>query len=90
MDIRVETLDIRVWTLDIRVWTLEQPVVTMGPVSLMKLTRKRKLVRTLDYFLDFFPQLISTNRSRDSPPVYWCPVLTMVTMGLVCLMKLTR
>ena len=40
LDIGVETLDIRVWTLDIRVWTLEQPVVTMGPVFLMKLTRK--------------------------------------------------
>ena len=40
LDIRIKTLDIRVWTQDIRVWTLEQPVVTMGPVCLMKLTRK--------------------------------------------------
>ena len=55
LDIRIKTLDIRVWTQDIRVWTLEQPVVTMGPVYLMKLTRKYNLVGTLGFFLDFFP-----------------------------------
>ena len=38
-------------------------MVTMGPVCLMKLTRKRKLVRTLDFLLDFFPQLISSTGS---------------------------
>ena len=27
-------------------------MVTMGPVCLMKLTRKRKLIRTLGFFLD--------------------------------------
>ena len=35
-------------------------MVTMGPVCLMKLTRKRKLVRTLGFFLDFLTQLITT------------------------------
>ena len=28
-------------------------MVTMGPVCLMKLTKKRKLLRTLGFFLDF-------------------------------------
>ena len=50
LDIRVETLDIRVWTLDIRGRTLEQPVVTMGPVCLLKQTRKQKLARILGFF----------------------------------------
>ena len=59
-------------------------MVTIGPVCLTKLTRKQKLVRTLGFFLDFFPQLISTTGSWDSPPVY------LVTMGPVCLTKLTR
>ena len=53
----------------------------------MKLTRKQKLVRTLGFFLDFFPQLILTTRSWDSLPV--C-LVTMVTMGPVRLTKLTR
>ena len=36
------------------------------------------------FSIDFFPQLILTNKSWDNPPVY------LVTMGLVGLMKLTR
>ena len=35
----------------------------MGPVCLMKFTRKQKLVRKLGFFLDFFPQLILTTGS---------------------------
>ena len=50
-------------------------MVTMGPVCLMKLTRKRKLIRTPGFFLDFFPQLILTTGSWDSLPVY------LMTMG---------
>ena len=70
-------------------WWPVVTMVTMGPVCLMKLTRKQKLVRTLGFFLDFFPQLISTTGSWDSPPMY---LVTMVTMGpvWVCLIKLTR
>ena len=48
-------------------------MVTMGPVCLMKLTRKWKLVRTLGFFLDFFPQLILTTGSWDSSPVCLVP-----------------
>ena len=62
-------------------------MVTMGPVCLMKFTRKWKLVRTLGFFLDFFFWLILTTVSWDRPPVY---LVTMVTMGPLCLMKLTR
>ena len=36
------------------------------------------------FSIDFFPQLILTNKSWDNPPVY------LVTMGLVGPMKLTR
>ena len=43
--------------------------------EILKLNRKQKLFRTLGFFLDFFPQLISATGSRDSPPVY------LVTMG---------
>ena len=39
------------------------------------------------WFLDFSPQLISTTGSWDRLPVY---LVTMVTMGPVCVMKLTR
>ena len=53
-------------------------MVTMGPVCLMKLTRKYKLIRTLGFFFDFFPQLISTTGSWDKLPVH---LATMVTMG---------
>ena len=45
-------------------------MVTMGPMCLTKLTRKRKLVRALGFFLEFFSQLISTTGSWDSPRVY--------------------
>ena len=45
-------------------------VVTLGPVCLMKLIKKRNLVRTLGFFLEFFPQLILTTGSWDSLPVY--------------------
>ena len=45
-------------------------MVTMGPVCLMKLTRKQKLLKTLGFFLDFFSQLILTTGSWDSLPVY--------------------
>ena len=50
-------------------WKLIQPtsvpddLVTMGPVCLMKLTRKLNMLRALGFFLDFFPQLILTLRS---------------------------
>ena len=56
----------------------------MGPVCLMKLTRKKRLIRTLGFFLDFLPQLILPTGSWDSLPVH------LVTMGPLCLMKLTR
>ena len=35
-------------------------MVTMGPVGLMKLTRKQKLFTTIGFFLEFFSQLILT------------------------------
>ena len=47
----------------------------------------QKLFSIIGFSLEFFSQLISTNRSWDSPPVY---LLTMVTMGPVGLMKSTR
>ena len=42
---------------------LDLDLVTMGPLCLMKVTCKRKLIRILGFFLDFFPQLNSTTRS---------------------------
>ena len=61
-------------------------MVTMGPVCVMKLTRKQKFIRTLGFVLNFFPQFISCTGSWDRLPVH---ILTLVTMGPVCLMKLT-
>ena len=75
------------WDSRLCTWSPVVTMVTMGAVCLMKLTRKWKLVRTLGFFLNFFPQLISTFRSWDRLPVH---LVTMVTMGPVCLMKLTR
>ena len=74
-------------TLIWRGWPGLVTMVTMGPVSLMKLTRKGKLLKTLGFFLDFFPQLISTTRSWNRLPMH---LVTMVTMGPVCLIKLSR
>ena len=64
-------------------------MVTMGPVCLMKLTRKWKLVRTLGFFLEFYPQLIAEIAEIACLCTWW-PVVTMVTMGPVCLMKLIK
>ena len=44
-------------------------------------------ISIIGFFLEFFSQLISTNRSWDNPPVY---LVTMVTMGPVGLMRSTR
>ena len=38
--------------------------------EILKLNRKQKLFRTPGFFLDFFPQLISTTGSWDMPPTY--------------------
>ena len=67
-------------------WCPVLNMVTMGPVSLMKLTRKQKLVRTLDYFLDFFPQLILTTRSRDSPAMYLVSCVDNGDHGPMCVL----
>ena len=56
----------------------------MGPVCLIKLSRKQKMLWALGFFLEFFSQLISTTGSWDRLPVH------LATMGPVCLMKLNR
>ena len=50
--------------------SLPMYMVTMGPVCLIKLSQKQKMLWTLGFFLEFFSQLISTTGSWDSPPVY--------------------
>ena len=43
-------------------------LVTMGPVGLMKSTRKQKLIAMIGFFLEFFSQLISTTGSQNRSP----------------------
>ena len=56
----------------------------------MKLTRKQQLVRTVGFFLDFLPDLISITGSKDSLPVCLVTMVPMVPKGPVCLIKLAR
>ena len=62
-------------------------IFMMGGRGVNKWTRIQKLFSIIGFSLEFFPQLISTNRSWDSPPAY---LVAMVTMWPVGLMKSTR